>query len=270
MLCRFALTVTLVFGAASSQSLFSADLKPRSRMSILRGLIAEYATVKVPLPRGEKGLFLNSSGEVDEQKLKEEITAEGTAIPPAVLIQVTDIMFRDKEIAFEINGGGRKKTKWYERIEVGTGWGTTPIAPQDGRTPTGSTVTLVFPDRLQDMTVADVKQYLAPVLDFTPVTPLQALTAPVPPEFQAAIEEERAVEGMDRDMVIAALGQPDRKVRERADGIEQEDWIYGTPPLRVVFVRFEGEEVVSVEEYSGGISGEAQPPLMTDPRDARY
>jgi len=269
VLCRVALTISVMFSAASAQRLFAADLKPKSRMNLMRGLIAEYATVKAPLPRGEKGLFLKADGEIDQEKLRKEITAEGTAVPPNVLIQITDIVFRDKEIAFEVNGGGRKKTKWYDHVEVGTGYGTTPITRPDQGTPTGSTVTLVFPKRLQDMTVEEVKAYLLPVLDFTPVTPMQAITAPVPPEFQAAIEEKRAAEGMDRDMVIAALGQPDRKVREMADGVEMEDWIYGTPPLRTVFVRFEGEVVVSVEEYSGGVTGAAQPAVMTDPRDSR-
>jgi len=274
MRCRLARTITLVFligGAASALPLWAADLKPKSRMEIMRGLIAEYATVKAPLPRGEKGLFLKADdAEIDQENLRKQITAEGTAVPPNVLIQITDIVFRDKEIAFEINGGGRKKTKWYEHVEVGTGYGTTPIARNDNRgTPTGSTVTLVFTKKLQDMTVAEVKEFLAPVLDFTPVTPMQAITAPVPPEFRAAIEEKRAAEGMDRDMVIAALGQPTRKVRETVDGVEQEDWIYGTPPLRTVFVRFEGEVVVSIEEHSGGVTGESQPPLMTDPRDSR-
>ena len=269
MRCRLALTICLLFGTASARPLCAADLKPRTRMEIMRGLVAEYATVKTPLPSGEKGLFLKADGEIDQDNLRKEITKEGTALPPNVLVQITDIAFRDKEIAFEINGGGRKKTKWYEHVEVGTGYGTTPIARRDGRAPTGSTVTLVFPKKLQDMTVAEIKGYLLPVLDFTPVTPMQALTAPVPPEFQRAIEEKRAAEGMDRDMVIAALGQPDRKVRETTDGIEQEDWIYGTPPLRTVFVRFEGEVVVSVEEYSGGVTGASQPAVMTDPRDSR-
>jgi len=269
MLFRFALTISLVCGAISAQHLFAGDLKPRSRMNIMRGLIAEYATVKAPLPRGEKGLFLNANGDIDAEKLKKEITAEGTAVPPNILIQITDIVFRDKEIAFEINGGGRKKTKWYDHVEVGVGATTTPITRPDQGTPTGSMVTLVFPKKLQDMTVDEIKEHLLPVLDFTPVTPMQAMTAPVPPEFQAAIEEKRAAEGMDRDMVIAALGQPERKVRETTDGIEQEDWIYGRPPLRTVFVRFEGDVVVSVEEYSGGVTGAAEPSIMTDPRDSR-
>ena len=269
MLCRLILTIGLVMGALWTGPVMAKDLMPKSRMNIMRGLIAEYATVKAPLPRGEKGLFLKSDGEIDKDKLTKEITQEGTAIPPNILIQITDIVFKDKEIAFEINGGGRKKTKWYDHIEVGVGYGTTPITQPNQGTPTGSTVTLVFPKKLQDMTVEDIKAYLGPVLDFTPVTPMQMMTAPIPPEFQAAIEEKRAEEGMDRDMVIAALGQPERKVREEEQGVEQEDWIYGTPPLKTIFVRFEGDVVVSVKEYSGGIEGSAQAPIMTDPRDSR-
>jgi hypothetical protein len=282
MRCRLALKINplfpvflifLVFGfvpAIPSGNLWAVDLKPKSRMDIMRGLIAEYATLKTPLPRGEKGLFVKADGQIEQENLKKEITAEGTALQPNVLIQITDIVFRDKEIAFEINGGGRKKKKWFEHIEVGTGYGTTPVSRGDNQgAPTGSTITLVFPKKLQDMSVDELKEHLLPVLDFTPVTPMQAITAPVPPEFQSAIEEKRAAEGMDRDMVIAALGQPDRKVRETDRGVEQEDWIYGTPPLRTVFVRFEDDVVVSVEEYSGGVTGEALPPIITDPRDSR-
>ena len=270
MFCRIALTASLVWGTASGVCLFGEDLKPKSRMAIMRGLIAEYATTKSPLPRGEKGLFLKADGEIDTEHLQREITREGTAVPLNVLIQITDITIRDKEIAFEINGGGRRKTKWYEHVEVGMGSGTMPISRGDNRgTPTGSTVTLIFPKKLQDMTVEEIKEYLLPVLDFTPVTPIQALSKPIPPEFKEAVEAKRAEEGMDRDTVIAALGQPDRKVRETKDGIEQEDWIYGTPPLRTIFVTFEGEEVVRVEELEGGVTGSAQPPLVTDPRDSR-
>ena len=271
MFCRIALTASFVWGTASGVCLFGENLKPKSRMAIMRGLIAEYATTKSPLPRGEKGLFLKvADGEIDTELLQKEITREGTAVPLNILIQITDITIRDKEIAFEINGGGRRKTKWYEHVEVGMGSGTMPISRGDNRgTPTGSTVTLIFPKKLQDMTVEEIKEYLLPVLDFTPVTPIQALSKPIPKEFQEAVEAKRAEEGMDRDTVIAALGQPDRKVRETKDGVEQEDWIYCTPPLRTIFVTFEGEEVVRVEELEGGVTGSAQPPLVTDPRDSR-
>src|SRR5208282_3765776 len=41
--------------------------------------------------------------------------------------------------------------------------------------------------------------------------------------------------------------RPPRKVREKADEVEYEEWIYGVPPQDVDFVRFVGDEVVRVE-----------------------
>jgi hypothetical protein len=56
---------------------------------------------------------------------------------------------------------------------------------------------------------------------------------------------------MNHEMVIYAKGRPPRKVRETANGVEDkveyEEWIYGTPPQDVDFVRFVGDEVVRVE-----------------------
>ncbi len=55
---------------------------------------------------------------------------------------------------------------------------------------------------------------------------------------------------MDRDEILAAMGRPDRKVRERQeDGTETEDWIYGHPPARTIFVRFAGDKVTQVDQY---------------------
>jgi len=37
----------------------------------------------------------------------------------------------------------------------------------------------------------------------------------LPPEMKKAIQERRPVVGMDREELIAAMGKPDHKVRER-------------------------------------------------------
>ena len=64
------------------------------------------------------------------------------------------------------------------------------------------------------------------------------------------LPEKRAEVGMDHDMVTAAMGRPERKVRERdADGNDTEEWIYGTPPEKTTFVTFVGDKVVRVTEY---------------------
>ena len=44
------------------------------------------------------------------------------------------------------------------------------------------------------------------------------------PQFQEAIKDERAIVGMDSEMVLAALGRPEHKVRERdQEGQDTED-----------------------------------------------
>ncbi|HWP84065.1 MAG TPA: hypothetical protein VNN17_02655 [Terriglobia bacterium] len=265
---RFAIVLTFLLAGVAAPLASAADLKPATRMAILRGLVAEYAVLRTPLPRGEKGLRLSTNGAIDREALLHELTQQGTAVPAQVMVQITRIDFRDKEIVFEINGGGKKKTKWYEHIEIGMGTRTTPInnPNADQRAGTGSQITLRFPAKLPEMTVEEIKAYLSPVLDFEAKSPILTMTEPVPPEFQKAIEDKVAVVGMNRDMVLAAMGPPDRKVREEKDGVEQEDWIYGSPPLKVTFVTFEGEEVVDVQEYTGGVRGETYPFPAEPPR----
>ena len=254
---RPVITSVLFLSLCAPLLLRAADLKPASRILILRGLVAESGALLSPLPRGDKGLRLSAGGDIDRQSLLHEVTQEGTAIPAKTIIQITQIEFRDKEIVFEINGGGKKKTKWYEHIEIGVGSRTTPINnPNATPAANGSKITLLFSQKLPDMTVDEVKDYLAPVLDFEAKNPLQSISEPFPPEFQKAIEEKQVVLGMNQDMVLAALGAPDKKIREEKDGTEQEDWIYGTPPMKVTFVTFEGEEVIEVKEYAGGARGE--------------
>ena len=56
---------------------------------------------------------------------------------------------------------------------------------------------------------------------------------------------------LTREDVKTILGQPDYpKQRETTkDGLETEDWIYGTPPARTTFVTFIGDKVVRVKEF---------------------
>lgn len=253
---RFLSLIALACLALTPARLPASDgLTSKARMSILRGLIAEFCTVRVGLPLGEKGLELNSEGVIDKTSLTKELAQNGTAIKENTYAQITAIAFRDKEILFEINGGGKKKVKWTDRIEVGVGSRTTPITSPDGKKPVGSFITLKFDSKLPDLTVDQLKSTLAAVLDFTPANPLAGMNVPVPPEFKEAVEAKRPEKGMSSDVVRVAMGPPDRKVRETKDGVEREDWIYGKPPLKVMFITFEDDVVVDIQEMQGGVSG---------------
>ena len=151
---------------------------------------------------------------------------------------------------------------------MGIGTQTTPISnPNENRgAQSGSKIILSFSQKLPDLTVDQIKDYLSPALDFETKNPVQTITQAIPPEYQKAIEAKQAVVGMNQDMVLAAMGQPDRKTREEKDGVEQEDWIYSSPPFKVTFVTFEGDEVVNVQEYSGGVRGETHPYPSEPPR----
>jgi hypothetical protein len=82
----------------------------------------------------------------------------------------------------------------------------------------------------------------------------------LPAPIQKAIKENRALEGMDKEQVLLALGRPRHKTREVKDGVELEDWIYGTPPGKITFVTFQGSKAVRVKETYAGLGGEVVPP----------
>jgi hypothetical protein len=109
-----------------------------------------------------------------------------------------------------------------------------------------------------------VKKLLAPVMDFEKRSATELYADTLPPEVQQAIKDKRALEGMDRDQVLLALGRPVNKTRETKDGLELEDWIYGRPPGRITFVTFNGNKVIKVKESYAGLGAEAAAPLPTN------
>jgi hypothetical protein len=129
-----------------------------------------------------------------------------------------------------------------------TGQDQGPPGFQQGR---GGTIYVQFSKNVPDLTPDDLKTLLAPFLDFSKVRSASVhWIDTLPPEMKKAITERRAVVGMDRDEVVAAIGKPDRKVRERdAQGNDTEDWIYGHPPDKTVFVHFIGDHVAGIKEY---------------------
>jgi hypothetical protein len=237
-------------------------LTPEERIELIRGLTAEYATVKAFLPRSKKPLVLESTGNFDQTLWDEIGKQNGPAASPGVQVRITKVTLENKQILLEINGGLKSGRKWYERIEVGTSSRTRPVSRGSGTAPTsGTNLALVFPGRVPPLKAAEVKKLLAPLLDFNVRSATEQYVESLPSAIQKAIKEKKAVEGMDQEQVLLAMGRPDRKTREMVDGAEVEDWIYGKPPGRIVFVTFEGDKVIRVKDAYAGLGGSVAPPL---------
>jgi hypothetical protein len=219
-----------------------------ARIALIRSLAQEVAVTKVSLPRGKHGILVDAQGRVDQEKADAEMRQHGVAIRPGIPVKITKMEFKSHRVILELNGGAKRGKKWYQRIEVGMGPMTQPIAPGTPTLAYGSSITLAYEGKVADLTVPQVKQMLAAVLDFNRHSPTVLYSPVVPPEIKEAIKNHEVIAGMDRDAVLSSKGAPDRKVREERDGVEQEDWIYGLPP-HVLFVTFDGDTVSKVVQY---------------------
>ena len=112
-------------------------LMPEDRVEIIRGLTAEYGTVKAFLPRSKKPLPYNHDGTYDKKHWEEAGREMGPAARVGDLVQITKVEIESDKILLEINGGVKSGRKWYERIEVGMGQRTSPIG--QGGNPTAGT-----------------------------------------------------------------------------------------------------------------------------------
>jgi hypothetical protein len=231
----------------------AGPLQPMSRLSLVRYVDGELVQVVRAIPAGKKGFHLKAGAPLNENALRVAVASAGSAINPGDHAQITNLDFKDKEIIVEINGGGHGKTRLRDRIHLEVGgiptMTTTPATPVN--TNAGATLYLDFDKPLPDMTAEDLEHFLSGVLDFSKrhSAAVQWVES-LPPEIQKAIQDKQPVVGMDHDMVLAAMGRPDRKVREKGtDGSEIEDWIYGTPPAKTIFVSFEGDKVTQVHQY---------------------
>jgi hypothetical protein len=151
--------------------------------------------------------------------------------------------------------------KWYERIEVGMGNRTTPISGSDRVAAAGTNLAVLFGKRIESLEVDELKKMLAPILDFDKRTVTENYMDTLPEPVRKAIEQKKVIEGMDREQVRLAVGQPVRKERQSVDGDETEEWIYGRPPGKITFVTFSGSKVSKVKEMYAGLGGSTAPEL---------
>ena len=246
---------------------FAAKLSFEDRVELTRGLMAEYANVKVLLPRSKKALEFQSTGTYDKNAWAAIARESGPAARQGDLVQITKIEFETDRLILEINGGFKGGRHWYDGVQVGGGMGTpntVPISRGDSNAPGGTSIAIVFHKGLEPIKAAEVKKLLAPVLDFDKHTVTEVYSESLPPETQKAIKEKRVTVGMNHEQVLMAVGKPRLKSREPdKEGNETEDWVFGTPPGKITFVTFIGDKVIKVKDSYAGLGTDVQnPPVI--------
>jgi hypothetical protein len=235
-------------------------LQEDSKLALIRYVSGEFAKAIKALPAGKEGVLVYVGKPLNTEFLDRAVATHGAAVNTGDNVQITKLEFRDHQIVVDLNGGGRGKHHWRDHLQIGISGAPMPTAQststQDQGPPgmqpgMGSTIFLEFNKPLPDMTPDELKQLLSPFLNFA-----RERSAAVqwfdtlPPEMKKAIQDRKPVVGMDREEVVAAIGKPDHKVRERdSEGNDIEDWIYGQPPSKTVFVRFTGEHVTSIKQF---------------------
>ena len=236
----------------------SQPLKPEMKVEIIRYIDGEFGKAAKAIPGKTGGFTIHVGKPIDDQSYQDALRLQGTAIGPGDPIQVTRVDFEARKIVLQLNGGAKKKFHLMDHLQIGLGGADTPPAQSPDDQPRraeglGAVVVLDYGKPLPDVSPSEIKAELRPLIDFSK-QPSAAVNwvETLPPAFQNAVRDHKALPGMDGKTVIAAIGRPDRKVREKnQDGVETEDWIYGNPPARTTFVTFIGDRVVRVEECGG-------------------
>ena len=235
------------------------QMDEKTRLLLIRAMESEQGFAMRPFPRGHKGLTLAANGKLDPagEAYLNMVISEGLSAKPGSRMVVTDIKIDKSKLIFDLNDGPDAKHRFLRHVQIGMGpdMGDPEIDPalaNDAGDPVGARLTLTFADHVPALTPAQVKALLAPLISFDVKSPIQAYTDTLPPALKDAILAHKVWVGMSIDMVLFSKGQPVTKTREMEGQMPFEEWIYGTPPEEVDFVRINGNRVIRVEIAKDG------------------
>jgi hypothetical protein len=233
----------------------TVPLTSHNRQDLLRFLQAEQGFTMRPLPISTITLKANGPMEPSGSDYTNTIREKGLAAKAGERVVITDVKIDKDRIILDFNGGPEHKHKFLRHIQIGMDPNmTAPIVRDSDQAPSGTRIALIFPHAVPDMTGMQVEALIKPIVDFNLKNPVQAYADTLPPWLKKSILDHQVLVGMNTDMVIASIGQPRSKVREREGQMPFEEWIYGEPPDPVQFVRINGNRVIRVEVAKVGES----------------
>jgi hypothetical protein len=223
-------------------------LTERGHLDLIRNLESEQGFAHRELPFGA-GLTLIANGNMSPngEAYKRMLYEKGQSAGPGDRVEITSLKFEANRIVIDFNGGPYDKHRFLSHISIDD----MPLAVQ-GPIATGFRVILVFEGGIPELSAAEVKALLDPVVDFKAKSAAEAFANTLMPKVRDAVQRHQVLVGMNKHTVVASMGEPQTKHREHADGENEnspvlEEWIYGQPPQATQFVRFKNGMVVRLE-----------------------
>ncbi|MGH9586299.1 MAG: hypothetical protein ACRD3F_05070, partial [Acidobacteriaceae bacterium] len=211
--------------------LSNLPLTNHDRQELLRFLQAEQGFSMRPLPVATIRLPANGLLKPSGSDYVDLIQKKGIAVEAGKRVVITDIKIEKNKIDLDFNGGPEHKHKWLRHISVGMDpYNTMPVVPDNPNQPTGTRIELTFQHGVPDLTGQQVEALIRPLIDFSVKTPLQAYSDTLPPFLKTAVLAHHVLVGMNRRMVLSALGEPRTKMKDMENGQAIDLWIYGEPP----------------------------------------
>lgn len=247
-------------------------LDDRGRLGLIRDLESEQGFAHRQLPLGA-GLTLVANGNMTpgSEAYKQMLYRKGVSADPGDRVQITALKFERDRLVIDFNGGPYAKHRFLSHVQING-----MQLAQEGPIATGCRVTLVFEGGIPEVTAAEVKALLDPVVDFHAKSSAEAYADTLTPQVKDAVESHQVLVGMNQRMVLAAMGEPRERHREHSVAGDEtspywEEWIYGEVPDAIQFVRFQNGHVVRLEIAEVGkpvvvrdkpeIAGPAEPTL---------
>ncbi len=128
-------------------------LQESSKLTLIRFVSGEFAKAVKSLPAGKEGFNVPVGKPLNAELLDRAVATHGAAVNSGDSVQITGLEFRGRQIAVDVNGGGRGKHHWRDHLQIGIGGGyptmqssstqeTGPRGLQPGMSST------IFPDSL--------------------------------------------------------------------------------------------------------------------------
>jgi hypothetical protein len=223
-------------------------LDERGHTALIRDLTAEQGFAHRELPLGP-GLTLIANGNMTprDDQFKRTLYEKGQSAGAGDRLEISALKFESDRIVIDFNGGPYAKHRFLSHVYVDN-----MQLAQQAPPAVGCRITLVFEGGMPEVTGDQVKALLDPVVDFKAHTAAEAYANTLTPKVREAIKDHQILVGMDRRMVLAAVGEPHDKHREHVAAENEaspiyEEWIYGLPPADTQFVRFRDGQVVRLE-----------------------